>query len=282
MIDLHCHSTFSDGSDQPDAIVAKAEGLALRALALTDHDTLDGLDGFLDMQKKASVRLVPGIEMSCMFAGRDLHVLGLFVGHRDPMFRDRIKGLKTRRLKRNEQIFTNLRAMGITLGELGGRSGEVLTRGHIATALVMQGHAADRAEAFRRYLDEDAPAYAPFEQLSPATAFGWIREAGGLPAIAHPGRFAKGAFIWDAAMRDFRDWGCLGAEALYPDHSATETAYFLRLCGELGMAPTGGSDYHGSMKPGCELGTGRGSLNVPDEILDGLLDKLKEAGIRGH
>jgi predicted metal-dependent phosphoesterase TrpH len=280
MIDLHCHSIFSDGSDAPDALVRMADGIGLAALALTDHDTLDGLDGFLDMQKATSARLVPGIELSCEFTGRDLHVLGLFVDHRDPLFRERVKGLQVRRLRRNERIFENLRSMKIDLGTQGGGwggHGGQVTRGHIADMLVDAGRAATKGEAFRKYLGEDAPAYAPFDYLSPADAFSWIRGAGGLPAIAHPGRFASGSFVWDRAMADFRGMGALGIETYYTEHSPAQTAYFLGLCRDLTMAPTGGSDYHGAMKPWCRMGAGGGGLRVPDGVLDGILGALGRA-----
>jgi predicted metal-dependent phosphoesterase TrpH len=271
MIDLHCHSHFSDGTDPPEALALRADGMGLRALALTDHDSLDGLDGFMDMQGSVSTMLVAGIELSCEFAGRDLHVLGLFVDHRDAGLRGRISGLKSRRMKRNEQIFENLRGMKIDLpGHGRGDHEGLVTRAHIANMLVRAGYAATRLDAFQRFLGEDGSAYAPFEYLSPRDAFAWIREAGGLPAIAHPGRFGKGAFVWERAMEDFRGMGALGIEAYYTEHSDAETAYFLGLCGDLGMAPTGGSDYHGALKPSCEMGIGRGRLSVPDSVLEGI------------
>jgi predicted metal-dependent phosphoesterase TrpH len=260
-----------------------ADAMGLRALALTDHDTLDGLDRFLDMQGATSVRLVPGIELSCEFVGRDLHVLGLFVDHRDPVFGERIRGLQARRLRRNERIFGNLRGLGIDIGSLAphGHDGQ-MTRGHIADMLVAAGRVASRGDAFRKYLGEDGAAYAPFDYLSPADAFSWIREAGGLPAIAHPGRFAGGAFVWDAAMAEFRSQGALGVEAHYSEHSPAQTAYFLWLCDELGMAPTGGSDYHGAMKPWCRMGVGRGDLAVPDTVLDRILKMLGDLTVANN
>jgi predicted metal-dependent phosphoesterase TrpH len=272
-IDLHCHSCFSDGTDPPEALAGMAGDMGLAALALTDHDTLEGLGPFLGAQASTSARLVPGIELSCEFAGRDLHVLGLFIDHRDALFRERVQGLQARRLRRNERILENLRGMGMDLGPLGGGGGQV-TRGHIADVLVGAGRAASKGDAFRRYLGEGAPAYAPFDYLSPADAFSWIREAGGLPAIAHPGRFAAGAFVWGGAMAEFRGMGALGIEAYYTEHSPAQTDYFLGLCRDLAMAPTGGSDYHGAMKPWCGMGRGRGALCVPDSVLDGILDAL--------
>ncbi|MDR0498480.1 MAG: PHP domain-containing protein [Holophagales bacterium] len=273
MIDLHCHSICSDGSDKPATIAEIADQLGIKAVALTDHDTLAGLDDFLDQQSRVSTRLIPGIELSCNFSGSDLHVLGLFIDHHDTLFQERVRSLSLRRDKRNVQIFQKLNDLKIKIRpedffedeQLG-----LLTRAHIADMLVETGHAATRVEVFQKYLGEGAQAYIPFEFLSPDDAFTWIREARGLPFIAHPGRFARGQFVWDSAMADLRDRGARGVEVYYSDHSETETAYFLALCKALDMLPSGGSDYHGRHKPGCKLGTGWGNLNVPDWILNGL------------
>jgi len=271
MIDLHCHSFYSDGSDAPEALACLADRIGLKALALTDHDTLDGLDEFMDQQSRVSTRLIPGIELSCEFAGRELHVLGLFLNHRDALFRERVFSLSLRRQKRNARILQNLSDLNINIRlEDFFESGQysLITRAHIADALLKAGYVASRVEAFHKYLGETGSAYAPFEFLSPGDAFKWITEAGGLPAIAHPGRFYSGNFVWDAAMADLRDQGARAIETYYSDHSETETAYFLSLCETLNMIPTGGSDYHGRCKPGCNLGTGWGSLCVPDWVLD--------------
>ena len=271
MIDLHCHSLCSDGSDPPEALPAMAEQMDLKALALTDHDTLDGLDRFIDQQSSVSTRLIPGIELSCEFAGRDLHVLGLFINHRDAVFQERIQSIRLRRQRRNAQIFQKLKSLKIEIHPedyIEREQVELITRAHIADMLKKTGHAATRAEAFQKYLGEEGIAYVPFEFLSPGEAFKWIREAKGLPVIAHPGRFSGGFFMWEAAMTDLRDQGACGIETYYSDHSDSETAYFLRLCEALNMIPTGGSDYHGRRKPGCGLGAGWGDLNVPDWILN--------------
>jgi len=277
MIDLHCHSNCSDGSDAPDILPRLAYQAGLKALALTDHDTLDGLDVFMDQQRRVSTRLIPGIELSCEFSGRELHVLGLFVNHRDALFRERVHGLGLRRQRRNAQIFQNLSNLEINIAQedfFNGGQLSLITRAHIADMLLNAGHAATRLEAFQKYLGEEGLAYAPFEFLSPKDAFKWIREAGGLPAIAHPGRFYDGRFVWETAMADLYNMGARAIETYYTDHSETETAYFLALCDKLSMIPTGGSDYHGSCKPGCKIGVGYGSLSVPDWVIDRCQDFL--------
>jgi predicted metal-dependent phosphoesterase TrpH len=276
MIDLHCHSTFSDGSDRPEELANMANRLGLSSLALTDHDSLDGLDAFLDQQKSVATRLIAGIELSCEFAGHDMHVLGLFINHRDAIFQERVKSLRLRRYRRNVQIFEKLNSLNLSINpEIYAKNeeDELITRSHIASSLLEAGHAETKAEAFKKFLGESGTAYVPFEFLPPRDAFIWIRQAGGLPVVAHPGRFSSG-FVWDAAMADLKECGAGGIEAFHSDHSAPETRYFLKLCRALGMPPSGGSDYHGRIKPGCRLGTGWGSLSVQDEILEGLEKNL--------
>jgi len=273
MIDLHCHSICSDGSDAPAIIAQIANMSGLTAVALTDHDTVDGLDEFLDQQNRVSAQLIPGIELSCEFLGRDMHVLGLFIDHRDALFQKRVQTLRLRRNKRNAQIFQKLEAIKIKIRpedfSEDGHQG-LLTRAHIADMLMKTGYAATKSEVFKKYLGENGLAYAPFEFLSPDEAFMWIREAGGLSFIAHPTRFSGDQFVWDHAMADLHDRGARGIEAYYSDHSDKETSYYLALCEALDMLPSGGSDYHGRRKPDCKLGTGWGNLNVPDNVIDAL------------
>jgi len=285
MIDLHCHSNCSDGTDSPDVLAGLADLVGLKAVALTDHDTLAGLDCFLGQQHCVSAHLIAGIELSCVFSGQELHVLGLFIEHGDPIFQQRVDSLGKRRQRRNAKILEKLRHFDISICPDAYFEAEqgILTRAHIAEMLINEGHADTKAEVFHKYLGEGGLAYVPFEHLSPETAFSWIKEAGGTSVIAHParfGRFARSQFIWDRAMEDLRDMGAQGIEAYYSEHSQAETAYFLGLCNTLGMAPSGGSDYHGRVKPGCQLGLGWGNLDVPDEVLGGLLE-LKTQKITG-
>ena len=285
MIDLHCHSRCSDGSDEPHELSRLADQAGLKAVALTDHDTLSGLDDFLGQQNKVSVRLLPGIELSCEFLGQDLHVLGLFVDHRDKQFVERVESLRRRRQKRNRQIFQRLSEINVNISPSDlpdDGQGIIVTRSHIAEMLTSAGHGNTKKEAFQKYIGEGGLAYAPFEYLSPSEAFKWIREAKGVPVVAHPGRFWRfmgNQFVWGPAMAELRGMGLEGIEAYYSEHSAKETAYFLDICDSLGMAPTGGSDYHGNGKPKCKLGTGYGDLCVPDEVLDKLY-KLTEKPAR--
>ncbi len=273
MIDLHTHSVFSDGTETPAALVQQADALGLTALALTDHDTLDGLESFLACQSTTSVRLVPGIELSCRFLDMELHILGLFLEPTDLQLQARVVGLRNRRMERNLAILARLDALGIHLDwkdVASSATTDLVSRAHIARTLVRLGHVHHVQEAFQRFLGEGAAAYVPFRELTPGEAARWIREAGGVPVVAHPGRTAHRHMPWDDAMYELKRLGLGGLEAYYSDYGPTEERYFVGLAQRLGMALSGGSDYHGEVKPGISLGRGKGELAVPDEILDGL------------
>lgn len=279
MIDLHCHSIFSDGTDEPEALALKGEALGITALALTDHDTLDGLPRFLGMQPQVGIRLLPGIELSCRFLGRELHILGLLIDPLDPGFRARIDRVRARRNERNSALIERLQALGISIDLEALRNlapTALISRTHFAQHLVVSGAAATPQEAYRRLIGEGGSAFVPFQELTPAEAAQWIHEAGGVAILAHPGRFAGGRFIWNEAMGELKRMGIDGFEAYYGEYGPTEQNHFLELADKLKMLPSGGSDYHGSNKPGLEMGIGRGTLRIPDSVLEGL-----EAGRKG-
>jgi len=279
VIDLHSHSIFSDGTDTPEALAGLADRAGLTALALTDHDTLEGLGRFLACQPRTAAELVPGIELSCRFLGRVLHVLGLFIDPGNPRFRARIEDMRERRVERNRRMVERLQDLGvaITWEEVAALAPtDAISRTHFARALVGHGAAGSPQDAFRRYIGDDGPAFVPLKDLTPRDAAAWIREAGGVSVVAHPGRFSHRSFRWEAAMADLKAQGLQGLEAHYPDYGPAEHQYFLDLARLLGMVPSGGSDYHGGHKPGQHLGVGTGSLHVPDEVL-GRLKGLRPA-----
>jgi hypothetical protein len=273
VIDLHSHSIFSDGTDTPEALATLADAAGLRALALTDHDTLEGLERFLACQGSTRAELVPGIELSCRFLGRVLHVLGLFIDPADPVFRERVEEMRRRRVARNQLMVERLQQLGvaITWDEVAAMAPtDAISRTHFARALVRHGAAGSPQDAFRRYLGDDGPAFVPLQDLAPEDAATWIREAGGVSVVAHPGRFTPRNFRWEEAMADLKARGLQGLEAHYPDYGPQERRYFQDLAASLAMVPSGGSDYHGDHKPGQHLGVGTGSLHVPDGVLEQL------------
>lgn len=273
MIDLHCHTLHSDGTDTPERLALLAEEARLAALCLTDHDTLGGIPEFLAQQPNVRVRLLVGTELSCRFLGRSLHVLGLLVDPLDEQFQSRLAELRTRRDDRNERMVLRLAEVGcpVTLEEVQAHAETpLLSRVHFAKALAVRGYVRRPQEAFERLIGDDGPAFVPREELSPAEAARWIREAGGVPVVAHPGRFAGSSFRWDDAMRDLQREGIEGLEGYYGEYRAAEQRYFVSLAKRLGMVVTGGSDYHGGNKPGLRLGAGRSGLKVPDSLLEAL------------
>lgn len=273
MIDLHCHSCFSDGTDAPEALALKAGAAGISALALTDHDTLEGLPRFLGMQPRVQTRLLAGIELSCRYLNRELHILGLLIDPLDASLRTHIDTVRARRHKRNHALVERLQALGyaIDLKSVQARApSDLVSRTHFARHLASMGAVANPQEAYRKLIGENGSAFVPFQELTPVEAAQWIHEAGGVAIVAHPGRFAGGRFIWNEAMGELRRAGLDGFEAYYGEYSPTEQRHFLELAARLGMLPSGGSDYHGDNKPGLELGRGRGTLSIPDSVLEAL------------
>jgi len=273
VLDLHCHTLHSDGTDTPESLALLGDEARLSALCLTDHDTLGGIPAFLAMQPRVKVRLLVGTELSCRFLGRSLHVLGLLVDPMDAAFQARLHELRGRREDRNRRMLLRLAELGcsITQEDVQAHADTpLLSRVHFAKALAARGFVRRPNEAFERLIGDDCPGFVPREELSPSEAARWIREAGGVPVVAHPGRFAGGGFRWDEAMAELQKQGLEGLEGYYGEYRAAEQKYFLALAKRLGMAVTGGSDYHGAHKPGLRLGRGRGGLQVPDDLLEAL------------
>jgi len=278
VIDLHCHTLYSDGTDTPEDLALLGEAARLSALCLTDHDTLGGIPRFLAMQPQVKVRLLVGTELSCRFLGQSLHVLGLLVNPADAVFEARLEELRGRREDRNRRMILRLAELGcpITIQDVQAHADTpLLSRVHFAKALATRGFVRRAPEAFERLIGDDCPGFVPREELSPTEAARWIREAGGVPVVAHPGRFIGGGFRWDDAMADLQRQGLEGLEGYYGEYRASEQKYFMALAARLGMVVTGGSDYHGANKPGLRLGRGRGGLQVPDDLLDQLETQQK-------
>ncbi|WLT33521.1 PHP domain-containing protein [Geothrix sp. PMB-07] len=273
MIDLHCHTLHSDGTDTSEGLALLGDEARLSALCLTDHDTLAGIPGFLAMQPRVKVRLLVGTELSCRFLNQSLHVLGLLVDPANARFQARLVELRGRRDDRNRRMILRLAELGcpVTYEDVQAQADSpLLSRVHFAKALAARGFVRRPQEAFTRLIGDDCPGFVPREELSPAEASLWIREAGGVPVVAHPGRFAGGGFRWEQAMAELQREGLEGLEGYYGEYRAAEQKYFVTLAAKLGMVVTGGSDYHGGNKPGLRLGRGRGGLQVPDDLLDRL------------
>lgn len=284
LIDLHCHSTASDGSFTPRELVALGHKAGLKALALTDHDTIAGLDEALAAGQELGLQVIPGVEISIngdelLGKPASLHVLGLWVDHRHPGLLAGLNRLQEARARRNPQIVQKFNALGIplTLEEVAAQAGgQLIGRPHFAQALLERGIVKDRGEAFGRFLAAGAKAYVPKWRFSPQEGIALLRAAGGLPVLAHPGMLKLPQFDLESLLRRLMGLGLEGLEALYSEHDTATRLALTRLAARLGLVVSGGSDFHGRPKPEIALGTGLGDLRVPTALLAALKQRREK------
>lgn len=273
--DLHLHSTASDGTCTPARLVALARAAGLPAIALTDHDSVGGIDAAIDAAAGTTLAIIPGVELSAGIGDRGIHILGYFIDHHDTTLLDRLEHLRRVRLERAERIVWALARDGYTISlddVLGLAADGAVGRAHIAQLLVAAGYVATVSEAFKTLLGSSAPYYVPKPVSTPEEVVRWIGEAGGVAVVAHPG-LSK---IADLIPR-LVDAGIAGIEAYHGSHDATTTEYYASLAREHGLIATGGSDFHAEDRDGASPG----SANVPDHVLADLVsarERLARAG----
>jgi len=277
MLDLHLHSTFSDGSDTPEALVAIGARIGLRGMALTDHDNVRGAGAFLQACRAHRLTGLTGVELSAEVPAGTLHILGFGV---DPSHAELLRTLDRvldGRAERNAQILRRLQGQGFELAwdEVTAQAGEdVVGRPHFAMALQRRGYVASMPEAFEKFLGKGKPAYVDRYRLAPADGIRLIRAAGGLPVIAHPFTWLADDAALAAALPALVAYGLGGIEAYYPEYAPERLVTYLRLARKLGLVLTGGTDYHGAAKPKVAMGTANGRFGVPDALLAPLLQAL--------
>ena len=274
MLDLHIHSTFSDGSETPEALVELGALAGLRAMALTDHDNLRGARVFLQACGQRRITGFSGVEISAEVPSGTLHLLGYGIDPAHAGLLENLDRVLDGREARNRQILLKLNELGfpLTWEEVRALAGDdVVGRPHFACALLRRGLVADIKDAFDKYLAKGKPAYVNRFRLSPAEGIRLIRAAGGLPAIAHPFTWQQDPAALEPALAKLQQLGLGGIEAYYPEHDNERTIACLRLARKLGLVVTGGTDYHGAAKPNLRLGTASGQFCVPDELLSPLL-----------
>ncbi len=287
LIDLHTHSTASDGSFAPREVVRLARDGGLAALALTDHDTIDGLAEAIAAGGEYGVEVISGVEVSAYFPGGTMHILGLFIDYTDGLLDKRLAVLKQARADRNPQIVAKLNGLGIpiTMEQVKRLSGGgQVGRPHIARALLEGGYIRSFPEAFDKFLGNRGPAYVEKFRFPPKEAIAMIREAGGIPALSHPFTLDLGsAYALKNLLIELKDLGLAGIEVFYSDHTPEQMALYLKLARELGLLITGGSDFHGLNKPEVILG----SMPCQSKLTYDLVEALKawregqESGVRG-
>lgn len=276
-IDLHVHTTASDGDLSPAGCVDAAKGLGLAAIAITDHDTMDGNAEALARGAEIGFEVVPGVELSVEYERLTVHILGYYPEPDAPALEAILKGLRDHRDERNPRILNRLAELGCPLdyAELEAEAGgDVIGRPHIAALMIRKGYVASLTEAFDRYLAKGAAAYVDRVRPSPEAAIQAILAARAVPVLAHPAAMgARSDEEVEAVVAQLKDAGLRGIEAHYHAYSPAQTAACLRLAQRYGLLVTGGTDYHGSCKPEIQLGRGGGGMHVPYRLL--LL--LKEA-----
>jgi hypothetical protein len=264
--ELHAHTTCSDGLLTPSALVEYALARGLRALAVTDHDTVRGHAEAAQRGRELGVEVIPGIEATCDLAGEEVHILGFFVESSSKALAEAFARLRARRIARMHEMAAKLRALGVAVdaAEVMSREGASFGRPHLARALVQAGHVASVDEAFQRYLAEGRPAFAPKALLPSADAIAAIRAARGVAVIAHPGRYRV-----PPDLARLVEMGLGGVETYYPTHTGEQVARYEAEARRLGIVATGGADYHGDPGRRPDLG----GQPMPADVLD----KLRKA-----
>lgn len=278
-VDLHAHTNASDGSFTPAELVAEAARIGLDALAITDHETFAGYEEALPYAREAGLDLVRGIELNTRLYlpdvdhPRDLHLLAYFpAGTVSNTFREWLGAQQNERRERNRKLAESLRRqdVDITLEEVEARGRSITGRPHFARLLVKKGYATDHEDAFRRYLGDEAPGFV--ERMAPATeeAIRLVLEGGGVPVVAHPVRLSlKDPGLERRAIAQLKHAGLGGLEVIHSDHSAALQQHYAGFAQEFDLLPTGGSDFHGTVKPRVALGRGvEDNVRVPRAFLE--------------
>jgi predicted metal-dependent phosphoesterase TrpH len=273
-VDLHLHSNTSDGEDTPERVMELAAEANLSHAALTDHDTLDGIDRAKLAAERFGIAFIPGVELSVDHDGTKLHMLVYFLEPGEGPLQSRLAGLRNGRDARNTQIVDNLNRLGyeITIGDVEKHAaGPSIGRPHIADALIDKGYIESRDEAFADLLRDGGAAYVERERLTAADAISLARESHAVPVVAHPVTMGLARDGYGRAFRELTDIGLGGIEAHHPMHDSELRTHIASLANSLGIAATGGSDYHGESKRSYRVGVGRGDLQVPNSAVAELM-----------
>lgn len=257
-IDLHTHSNASDGTLSPRELVFLAARSGVDCVALTDHDTVDGVAEALEAGREVGIQVVPGVELSVIYQNREMHLLGYQFRPDDPLLGEGLAKVVSFRQERNPQMIKRLQDLGIsvTLEEVGREAGgTVIGRPHFAAVLIKKKVVRSMREAFDRFLGQGCPAYVPKDRMTPAEGLGLLRAAGAIPVLAHPYCLGVGSLEeWVDLLSHLRDQGLRGIEAYYPEHGWADIQRFTRLARDCDLAVTAGSDFHGANKPQVRLG----------------------------
>lgn len=284
MIDLHMHSTFSDGSLTPEELVEAGKRTRLTAMSLTDHDCMDGLSRFMTACDAVGIVGIPGVEISAEVGAGTMHVLGYYVAMGDADLEGVLRVIRDGREDRNVKILERLNELGCHLewDEVAKLAGEdVVGRPHFAQAMQSRGYVSSKQEAFDMYLAKGKQAYVDRTRQTPEDSIGAILAAGGVPVLSHPFTLGLGRNALKEFVGQLTDMGLGGIEVYYSEHAAQRVQEYLELTKHFDLQATGGTDFHGDVNPAIRLGYGFGSLKVPDEIVGQLQERAGVQAVIG-
>ncbi len=283
IIDLHTHSYYSDGTFSPQGLVILAKQQGLFALALTDHDTIDGLALFHEAGKEHGIETISGIEFGALYEKyikTEIHIVGLCFDETSPALLGKMDFMFHARKERNQKMVEKLCSIGLhlTMEELEQNAGgEIITRAHYANVLLKKGYVKTKTEAFQRYISPGCPGYVEREFLTPKLCIETIKNAGGVAILAHPTLYSMNYLQIETMCHELQGYGLDGIEAAYSTYSHEQEREIKKIAKKLGLALSGGSDFHGANKPDIQLGIGRGTLKVPYHYLKELQNRTKNS-----
>lgn len=280
-VDLHVHSNASDGTFSPSQVVELAKNAGLDAFALTDHDTTAGVPEALEKGRDLNIEVIPGIEVSSSFDGTEIHILGLFVNSDDPVLAAMLEKMRISRDRRNEKMLENLAADGISFTKeeiCGDNPDTIITRAHIAHALVAKGICSGMDQALKKYLQYGGRYCPQKEHLSPEEVVKTLISNGAFVALAHPFQYKFGDKKTEELIAHMADLGMKGLEVYHSSNNKLESMKLQEMAVRHHLLPTGGSDFHGGNKPDISIGTGRGGLRVSSLLLEDIKrERAKQA-----
>ncbi|MBO4896872.1 MAG: PHP domain-containing protein [Clostridia bacterium] len=271
-IDLHTHSNKSDGSMTPAELVCHAKEQGLSAVALTDHDTIDGVSEALEAGKKHGIEVVPGIEMSAK-SDTELHILGYYIDINNPKFSDGLEAVRQNRKLRNKITCEKLRECGFDITEEDARAeagGMLLGRAHFAKAMVKMGYIGSVKEAFDKYLGSGKPCFCTIQHFTAKECISVIKDAGGAAFAAHLHHLQKSDEELFEYLKELKSFGLCGIEGYYTEYTPEMQDKFMSFAKELDLCVSGGTDFHADMKPHISIGTGLGDMKIPYSVLEGI------------
>ena len=279
-VDLHVHSNASDGTLSPAEVVILAKEAGLAAIALTDHDTTAGVPEAMEQGKASAVEVIPGIEVSSTYEGHEIHILGLFVDIKAPALHEFLEERRKRRSRRNEEMLARFEAKGITFTDRelkGDNPATVVTRAHVAKALVLKGICSSMDQAFKKYLKYGGP-YCPMkEHFPPEEVVAALKANGAFISLAHPFQYKLGDKGTENLISLMASLGMEGLEVYHSSHNSLEKMKLQEIAARYHLLPTGGSDFHGANKPDISIGIGRGGLKVSSLLLDAIKSKRQSS-----